>query len=105
MAMHRVRGLVLLILACGLCRAAGESPPPQYDIALRLDTTQAVAEVCERVHWINPGPDPVAELLFNAHAYYQLPAGEALAVSKMLELVRVSPEECLPTDGPSLVLR
>src|SRR5262249_30914433 len=102
--MRRVRGLVLIILACGLCRAAGASPPPEYDIALRLDTTQARAEVCERVHWTNPGPGPVSELVFNAHAHYQLPAGEALAVSKMLELVRASPEEALPTDGPSLLL-
>jgi hypothetical protein len=102
--MRRARGLVLLILAWGLGHAAGASPAPAYDISLRLDTAQASAEVCERVRWTNPGPAPVSELVFNAHAHYQLPAGENLALAKMLELVRVSPEEGLPTGGPALSL-
>ncbi len=93
--------LLALAIFPGVARAA---QPPQYDIALLLDVQHHQAEVHERVTWVNPGPGPVTELLFNAHAHYTLPPGHNIRLAKMLELVRVDPGEALGGAEPTLLL-
>jgi hypothetical protein len=98
-----VRVCLLLTLADFPC-SAWAAQPPQYDIALTLDVAQKLAEVRQRVTWTNPGPVPVAELLFNAHAHATLSPGPNIHLAKMLELVRVDPDDALAGKEPALVM-
>src|SRR4051812_5241942 len=105
----RRAGLALLVLLAGagglrpVCGGAPAGPPaPFCDIALVLDVDGRQAEVRQRFTWVNPGPAPVGELCFNAHAHYQLPRSELLHIGKMLELVRVAPSDAIDRSGPAL---
>jgi len=92
--------LALCIFPC-MARAA---QPPQYDVALTLDVAQKLAEVRQRVTWLNTSPAPVAELIFNAHAHGTLPPGQNIRLAKMLELVRINPDDALAGQEPALVM-
>src|SRR4051812_40781980 len=105
----RRAGLALLVLLAGagglrpVCGGAPAGPPaPFCDIALVLDVAGRLADVRQRVTWVNPGPGAVGELCFNAHAHYQLPRSELLHIGKMLELVRTAPSEAIDRSGPAL---
>jgi hypothetical protein len=75
---------------------------PRYDLDIRLDTSLRVGQVTERVTWTNTSTEPVAELVFNAHAHYTIPDGDIGKLAKILELLRMSPHEAMSFDGPAL---
>jgi hypothetical protein len=103
--MHLIRRLTLVALLLGpWCAYAAEPGRPAYDIALRLEPTNHRAAAVERVTWINPGPDPVTEIAFDAHAHYRPPSGLNLPSAKVLELARVTPAEAMDPATPPLIV-
>jgi hypothetical protein len=98
--------LVALFLIGRVCARAAEPSQPGYDIALRLDPAARRADAVLRVTWVNPGPAPVGELLFDAHAHYRPPHGADTAAAKVLELARVAPADALdPAAAPLTINR
>jgi hypothetical protein len=75
---------------------------PHYDVSVHLDVAGHTARVCQRVVWINPGPQPAPELVFNAHAHFKLPDKDVGMTAKMFEILRINPGEALDTDGRAL---
>jgi hypothetical protein len=92
-----------LLLSPSVLRA--DEPPawlPRYDLDIVLDTTRRLVRVSEEVTWTNTSPAPVAEIVFNAHAAYKIPAKDIGLLAKMLEILRVSPREGMTEDGAAL---
>ena len=81
--------------------SAAEIPAwlPKYDLDIGLDIDGHAALVRERVTWFNRHPRQSTELVFNAHAHYKLPADEVGKTAKILELLRMSPNEAIDFEG------
>src|SRR5207302_122388 len=77
---------------------------PHYDLDMHLDLSKHVVTVHERVTWTNPHQRPASELVFNAHAHYQVPKGQTGYFAKTLEPLRMRPTESIDSD-PRPVLR
>jgi hypothetical protein len=100
-----VAALLLLLLSTAAARA--DEPPewlPHYNLDIVLDTGRLLVRLAEEVTWVNRGPGPVGEIIFNAHAAYKIPDKDVGLLAKMLEILRLSPREALPTDGPALAV-
>lgn len=109
--MRRLRvswGLVVgvtALLAAGPSSAAAPEVPaglPRYDLAIKLDIAKHQVVVREDVTWTNRSQRPVRELVFNAHAHFEIPDKDVGFLAKMLEILRVNPSEGLDLDGPAL---
>jgi hypothetical protein len=97
--------LLALLLPPGVVRAQQVKIPPwlpRYDLAIRLDTASRQMHVKQRTTWVNRHSRPASELVFNAHAHYEIPDGDVGLLAKMVEILRVAPKEALPFDGPAL---
>jgi hypothetical protein len=95
--------LLGLLLAAPTTRAQGPPPDlPRYDLDVVLDVRHLLVRVCEEVTWTNTSTGPVRELVFNAHAAYQVPEKEIGLLAKMLEILRTAPSEGMSLDGPAL---
>src|SRR5216683_649783 len=93
--------LGLWIFIAPLPVRAADIPPwlPKYDLDIHLSIDLHEAHVRERVTWLNRHERPATELIFNAHAHYQLPPDEIGKVAKILELLRMSPSEGIDFEG------
>src|SRR5262245_36032721 len=74
---------------------------PRYDLDIRLDTTQHVVRLRQRVTWTNGHRRPAAELVFNVYPRYKLPDKDLGLVAKTVELLRQDPAAALDTAGRS----
>ena len=100
--------LIILTLGSAAAPASAGAPPawlPKYDLDIRLDTTQRIGTVTERVTWTNTSDRPIAEIVFNAHAHYTIPSQDIGTLAKILEILRMSPSEAMSFDGPALDVR
>lgn len=93
---------MLLVPTVRADHAALPSWLPRYQLDMDLDLTQHVVRVREQVTWTNRHRRPSRELVFNAHAHYQVPESDVGLLAKMLELLRQSPSEGMPLAGPPL---
>lgn len=79
--------------------AAVEAPSwlPHYSVAINLDIDGHKAHVTQHVTWVNRHQRPTKELVFNVHSAYEPPTRglDYLFMAKMLEIVRVTPQEGL----------
>jgi hypothetical protein len=84
--------------------SAAEVPSwlPRYDLDIRMDVAQHQVLVRERVTWTNYHQRPTRKLVFNAHAHFTIPEGDAGKLAKILEILRLTPTEVLDFDGPPL---
>ena len=66
---------------------AAEPPPwlPRYDLHIKMDTAQRLVTVRERVTWVNRHYRPARELIFNAHAHYDIPSKDIGLLAKTVE--------------------
>src|SRR5690242_17978692 len=90
--------LGLLTVVLGVASGAERGIPPwlpHYDLAIQFDLDQHTAHVHERVTWTNRHVQPTQELVFNAHAHYQIPDDDVGFLAKMLEILRMAPSETL----------
>jgi hypothetical protein len=97
--------LFIALFGIAVSPAQGGQPSaslPKYDLDIRLDTTQRVGQVTERVTWTNISERPVAEIVFNAHAHYTIPGKDIGTLAKILEILRMSPSEAMSFEGPML---
>jgi hypothetical protein len=97
-------GCLVAFLIAGLPARAAELPPwlPHYDLDIRLEVEQHQVLVRERVTWTNPHKRPTHKIVFNAHAHYIVPDREVARFAKMLEILRLAPNEVLDFGGPPL---
>jgi hypothetical protein len=93
-------GLTLPLLAAGPVRAEIPAWLPRYDLYMEVDVAGQEVRVRQRVTWINRHQRPAQEIVFNAHSHYQVPAGDVGFLAKMVEILRVPPEDAL--DDPNL---
>src|SRR6266851_1546187 len=101
-------GVLILLLGTTSARADIPAWLPRYDLDIRLDTDQHWAHVRQRVTFTNRHERPAGELVFNAHAHYQVPDADVGFMAKMLELLRMTPSDSLDLDrsaGPPLQVR
>src|SRR5207253_7063502 len=99
--------LCVLLIGLGMgSRPAWAGEPaswlPRYDLDIRLDTGRCVGQVIERVTWTNPADHAIREIVFNAHAHYEIPSDEIGKLAKIVEILRMSPSEAMSFDGPAL---
>jgi hypothetical protein len=97
-------GCLLLLL---LARPAAADVPdwlPRYDLDIRLEVGEHRAVVRERLTWTNRHQRPTSRVVFNAHSHYVVPDKDVPFFAKMLELLRLGPDEVLDSDGPPLQL-
>src|SRR5262249_26691165 len=85
MANRLVLGLLALAATARPAAAAALSGLPRYDLAIDLDTARHLCTVRQQVVWTNRHQRPAAELVFNAHSHYQLPAKEVGMTAKIFE--------------------
>src|SRR4051812_3341743 len=80
---------------------AQDAPPwmPRYDLDVHLHLDEHRVTVRQQVTWINTRKRPAADLVFNAHSHYKIPAGEVGVLAKTVELLRVNPGESLDLIG------
>jgi hypothetical protein len=100
-----VRAFSLALLLCSTTAARADEPPawlPRYDLDIVLDTPRRFVRVCEDVTWTNTAKEPLAEIVFNAHAAYRIPEKDAPLLAKMLEILRMSPREAMTDEGAAL---
>ena len=98
------------ILACLVIELVGRSAAcadlpswlPRYDLKMRVEVDAHRVVVCERVTWFNRQARPAAELVFNAHAHYAVPADEVGKLAKMVEILRLAPSDSIDVNGPPL---
>src|SRR5205085_11793184 len=81
-------GVLLLFATWGQSRADVVEQLPRYDLTIHLDTHQHIARVRQLVTWTNCSHHPASELVFNAHAHYQVPGGDVGLLAKTLEILR-----------------
>src|SRR5437879_6628638 len=81
----------LLVLLFGTTSARADIPAwlPRYDLDIRLDTDQHWAHVRQRVTFTNRHERPAGELVFNAHAHYQVPDADVGFMARLLGLLRL----------------
>jgi hypothetical protein len=106
-----VRGVGCLLMLGWLLAAplpaplrAVEPPPwlPRYDLDIVVDPAARIAQVKQRVTFINRHKRPATDLVFNAHGRYTIPDGQVGITAKMAEMLRVAPREAFYFDGPPL---
>src|SRR5205814_5673980 len=108
---HTIGVLAGLLFLLGVPAAVRADIPawlPRYDLDIHLDTNQHRAHVHQRVTFTNRHNRPATELVFNAHAHYQVPDADIGFMAKMLELLRMTPSDSLDLDraaGPPLQVR
>ncbi len=100
----RIAIALMLLAVASTVRAQVNWPAdlPRYDVSIILNAPQRHAAVKQTVHWTNPTKQPTQELIFNAHAHYQVPEKDIGFLAKTGEILRVAPRESLPLDGPAL---
>jgi hypothetical protein len=97
--------LGLALLGAGTAPADAQAIPPglpRYDLDIHLEIDHHVAHVRQVVTWTNCSCRATSELVFNAHAHFQLPKDQIGLTAKMLELLRMAPSEGLDTKGRAL---
>jgi hypothetical protein len=79
-------------------------PPwlPHYDLNMRVEVAEHRVVVSERVTWTNYHARPAANLVFNAHAHYAIPADQLGLFAKTLEILRLAPSDSIDLNGPPL---
>lgn len=87
------------------CASPQQDDLPRYDLDIRLDPANRSVQIRQRVLWTNNSPLPTEQLVFNAHAAYEVPSGDIGLLAKTLEILRLSPREALVFDGPALRLQ
>ena len=75
---------------------------PTYEIDARLDLDRKIVTATERIQFTNRSSKPTSEVLFHVYPRFQLRDGDRLAVSKTLEVLRLSPDEALDNKGRRL---
>ena len=107
-----------LVVGVGLSRAggpdAGEPVPsgrlpipaglPRYEIDANLDLAAKSIAATERVRFTNRSAADVSELVFHVYPRYKVKAGDRAALSKTLEVLRLSPAEALDPVGGRMVV-
>jgi hypothetical protein len=93
----------------GPVRASEQSPRltipaglPRYEIDARLDLSQPRVTAREQVRFTNRSNAVVRELVFHVYPRYQVKDQDRAALSKTLEILRLSPEEAMDTQGRRL---
>ncbi|MDR3632422.1 MAG: M1 family aminopeptidase [Isosphaeraceae bacterium] len=76
-------------------------PPglPRYEIDARLDLEHRQVAARQRVQYTNRTHKPTRELVFHVYPRYQMQSSDRLALSKTLEVLRLSPEEAMDAHG------
>jgi hypothetical protein len=72
---------------------------PRYEIDARLDLARKVVTASERVEFTNRSKNPVTELVLHVYPRYQVKDGDRAALSKTLEVLRLSPDEAMDPTG------
>jgi hypothetical protein len=75
---------------------------PRYDLNVVFDPARRLVIARETVTWTNTSPEPIGEIVFNAHAHYSIPDKDIGLLAKIAEVLRSSPKEILSFDGPAL---
>ena len=91
---------VVLLTAAGPARAALPSWLPRYDLEITLDLANHLVHTRQQITWTNCKKRSAADLVFNAHSHFAVPAGKIGYYAKTLETLRMTPGEALDT-GPS----
>lgn len=77
---------------------------PRFHLDMRIDPSNGLVTVRERVAWTHSGGQPVRQLIFNAHANFVLPDSQVGAMSKTLEILRMNPKDALGVKHSALNL-
>ncbi|MDX2037430.1 MAG: M1 family aminopeptidase [Isosphaeraceae bacterium] len=72
---------------------------PRYEIDARLDLDGKRVTVRQSVRFTNSTSRPLAEAVFHVYPRYKVPESDKLVLSKTLEVLRLSPEEAMDTEG------
>ncbi len=91
------------VLALWPACASAAGPPawlPKYDLTMDLDIAGHSAHVQMRATWTNRHKTPAHELVFNAHSHYTVPEAQIGFSAKMLEILRINPNEVLGDSTP-----
>ena len=104
---HAIRLLALAALLSVASALRAEAPPglPRYDLRIVLDTKERSAQVREIVTWTNRSTAATKQIVFNAHAHYEIPDKDIGFLAKSVEILRLNPKEALNFDGPALHMR
>ena len=81
-------------------------PPglPRYDIDARLDLAGRKLAARERVTFTNRSKVPTSEMVLHVYPRYKVQDQDRTILSKTLELLRLSPEEAMDTQGRRLAV-
>lgn len=76
-------------------------PPglPVYEINARLDLDRKQVAARQRVQFTNRSKVPVRELVFHVYPRYQVQSSDRVALTKTLEVLRLSPDEAMDAQG------
>ena len=87
-----------------IVRARPVVPPdlPVYEIKAKLDLGRKILQSSERVSFKNRTSQPTSEVVFHIYPRYKVPESDKLILSKTLEVLRLSPEEAMDTQGRRL---
>jgi hypothetical protein len=72
---------------------------PRYDLDVRIDPANRLAQAREWVTFTNRSAAPVEELVFHVYPRYQVPESDKAVLSKTLEVLRLSPAEAMDQRG------
>ena len=77
---------------------------PRYDIDAWLDLDQRRVSARERVRFTNRSGVAATELVFHVYPRYRVQDQDRVTLSKTLEVLRLSPEEAMDTQGHRMVV-
>jgi len=107
-----VGGLAVMMVVGIAVPASSAEPPaaglvvppglPRYDLDVRLDLVGKSVKAVERVRFTNRSAAVVRELVFHVYPRYRVGEQDRAALSKTLEVLRLSPDEALDPDGRRL---
>src|SRR5829696_6516985 len=72
---------------------------PRYEIDARLDLDRRLVTARERVRFTNRAGVATRELVLHVYPRYQVQDQDRAILSKTLEVLRLSPEEAMDTEG------
>ena len=111
------RRIAILAACCASAAPASADPPkspagglvvpaglPRYEIDAKLDLDKKLVTAEERVHFTNRSTVPVTELVFHAYPHFRVKDQDRMVLGKTLEMLRLSPEEAMDSEGRRLVL-
>ena len=95
------------IASAGACPAPEALPAwlPHYDIDIRLDTAQCLAEVHQTVRWTNAAAKPTDHLMFHVYPRHRPTKAQQTMYERTLESLRLDPLTAFDREGRRLRIR